>query len=278
MARINIEDSLFKDGRFTNLCIKLGSRRLAIGAIVEAWILAQSHVSPENPSGILPAAEWQLHEIAPEILQCKLAKELENGMIEISGGKESFSWLVQKQEAAKKGGDAKALKAKNTMPIGSRVAAERLPGEAEICPPTLIPPLSLTPILSSSSSSQVAKVKPNPEDSEQNKLIKQEYINAYRSRYGVDPSTSGAAFNSQVSNLRKKLGVEESIKVVRFYLTHNKSFYLSNTHSFKYCLSDAETLRTQMLRGQAITQADVRNFEQQNHHLSQIERIKKGSV
>lgn len=124
----------------------------------------------------------------------------------------------------------------------------------------------------------IVKSKPSPQDSEQNKLIKQEYINAYRLRYGVDPSTSGAAFNSQVSNLRKKLGVEESIKVVRFYLTHNKSFYLSNTHSFKYCLSDAETLRTQMLRGQAITQADVRNFEQQNHHLSQIERIKKGSV
>ena len=93
------------------------------------------------------------------------------------------------------------------------------------------------------------------------KEIKQTYINAYRSRYGVDPSTDNAAFNAQVVALQKKLGTEESCQVVQFFLNHPKSYYVENTHAFWIIPKDAETLRTQMLRGKPITKTMVRDFE-----------------
>ena len=112
-------------------------------------------------------------------------------------------------------------------------------------------------------------------DQAENKKIKDAYFNAYRLRYGVEP-VSNAAFNSQISNLRKKLGVDDSVGVVEFYLKHNDSFYLKNTHSFGLCLSNAETLRTQMLRGKPITSLDVRNFEKTQNAIQINESIKNG--
>jgi uncharacterized protein YneR len=120
--------------------------------------------------------------------------------------------------------------------------------------------------------------KPTAQDSEQNKLIKTAYVNAYRLRYGVEPSTNSAQFNSQVANLRKKIGAEDAVKVVEFYLTHNDHWYVKKTHSFNLCLADADTLRTQMLRGKAITTNDVRQFEKQDQLTSQLNRIKEGKV
>lgn len=277
MARINIEDSLFKDGRFSKLCIKLGDRRLAIGALVECWILAQQNVSPDNPCGHIAAKEWSEHEMCEDIIDVKLAKRLENGLIEVTGGKDNFSWLVQKQLAAKKGGESKSFKTNNGVPNGTRTAPERVPKAAESCP--LTPTLTLTPTLSlNSSSNSVSKVK-KPKlglmESDQNKRIWESYYNAYRLRYGIDPIRN-AAVNSQVSKLREKVGFDTAVALVKFYLTHNKSFYLQNTHTFGHCLSDAETLRTQFLRDQKITQADVKNFEQQDHHRAQQERLRKG--
>lgn len=120
-----------------------------------------------------------------------------------------------------------------------------------------------------------ARQKNDELEKAENKKIKDAYFNAYRLRYGVEP-VSNAAFNSQISNLRKKLGVDDSVGVVEFYLKHNDSFYLKNTHSFGLCLSNAETLRTQMLRGKPITSLDVRNFEKTQNAIQINESIKNG--
>lgn len=145
MARINIEDSLFKDKRFTDLCIKLSSRRLAIGALVEAWILAQQHVSILNPKGLIPKEDWIDQDISNEIITCKLAVESE-GIIEIVGGEKNFAWLVQKKEAASKGGTARSENAKRSdagrMPDAKLASAAVIPLPPT---PTLSPTLSQDP-------------------------------------------------------------------------------------------------------------------------------------
>lgn len=97
-------------------------------------------------------------------------------------------------------------------------------------------------------------------EKDDNKKIKEAYFNAYRLRYGIEP-ISNASFNSQVSNLRKKIGVNEAVQLVEFYLKHNDGFYLKNTHSFGLCLSNVDTLRTQMLRNQPITSVHVKQLE-----------------
>ena len=141
MARINIEDSLFKDQRFTELCIKLGSRPLALGWLVEAWILAQEHVSAKNPTGKISVEKWESRRMNDLIIDVGLATVADRH-VELAGSDKSFNWLTQRQEAASKGGVARAkkmqdkqLEASRDVPTGSR-------SEAGLCPPTL--PLTLS--------------------------------------------------------------------------------------------------------------------------------------
>lgn len=120
-----------------------------------------------------------------------------------------------------------------------------------------------------------SKKEPGENFSEDNKKIWDEYFNAYRYRYGVEP-VRNARVNSQVSQLRQRIGVEDAIAVVNFFLTHNDSWYLKQTHSFGVCLRDAETLRTQMLNGRAITSVDVKRVEKMQGNSDLIEAMKRG--
>lgn len=128
-------------------------------------------------------------------------------------------------------------------------------------------------------SSEVEKVsKPDVDNSQKdlNKKIWQAYSDAYELRYKVPP-VRNASVNAKISQLGKRLG-EEAVLVVKFFLTHNDSFYLKSLHAIGLCLANAESLRTQMLRGRAVTGNDVREFEKQNHFNEQIERINRGEL
>jgi len=112
LARINIEDSIYKDKRFIKLCIKFGDRRTAIGALVEAWTLAQSLVHwHENPRAMIPESLWIEQELSTELIELGFAVR-EGSKIYMRGAEDQFEWLKQKQEAGSKGGVAKSEKAK----------------------------------------------------------------------------------------------------------------------------------------------------------------------
>jgi len=123
MARINIDDSLFKEAGFFDLAIKLGSRRIALGAMVEAFILAQKHFLAESSDRLIPLSEWKREKISDEIIECGLAEVREKG-IYVRGSKEQFSWLIQRSEAGKKGGLAKANKKELSLATASDRQAE----------------------------------------------------------------------------------------------------------------------------------------------------------
>lgn len=126
---------------------------------------------------------------------------------------------------------------------------------------------------------QAELIPPDPKpksDPEANRRVWESYRAAYSQRYGVEP-VRNATTNSQISNLVKKLGEREAALVVKFYLTHNDSFFVKNTHTLGHCLSAAETLRTQMLKGKAITTGMVKDFEKQDtfrNRLNDMENIK----
>lgn len=103
MARINIEDSIYKDFRFMNLVMKLGSVDHAIGSLVRAWSLAQDFFLDEETNGMVPVKEWQKQGINNLLLEVGFAEAHDN-LIRVSGSEEQFAWLVSKQENGKKGG------------------------------------------------------------------------------------------------------------------------------------------------------------------------------
>lgn len=155
MARINIEESLHKDKRFEKLMFKLGSKRMALGALVEAYILAQQFYLTSVNARLIPLDVWSEQEIAPEILECGLAEIRENGVY-VCGADEQFAWLIQKSEAGKKSGASRAKKT-SERPLTSVNSRSTSVNVSE--------PPSLPPSLNTNTVSRVLDTSPPPKKS-----------------------------------------------------------------------------------------------------------------
>lgn len=98
MARINIEDSIYKDSRFIKLVLKTGDLEKALGALVRAWTIAQKwYLSPHR---MIPKKVWYDSEINPHILEVGLA-EIIDDFVRVRGADEQFVWLKQRQDAGR---------------------------------------------------------------------------------------------------------------------------------------------------------------------------------
>lgn len=98
MARINIEDSLFKDKRYERLLIMTGDGRIAKGALVEAFMLAQEFFQNETSDGLIPSDVWNRSDMHESLITSGCAEVREKG-IYVMGSKSNFTWLKQKKEA-----------------------------------------------------------------------------------------------------------------------------------------------------------------------------------
>jgi len=109
VARINVEDDLFKDQRFFELASKIGGVQNALGAIVWAFIVAQKHYKNEASDRLIPLSEWKRQLCSDYLIEAGLAIEKEKGVY-VCGSDEQFSWITQRVEAGRKGGLAKGAK------------------------------------------------------------------------------------------------------------------------------------------------------------------------
>lgn len=149
MARINIEDSIYKDNRFLQLCMKTQSVDAAIGGLVRAWSLGQVWYLTKNK--MIPVAEWRKQKINDLIIDVGLA-HVEGEFIKIDGAEEQFSWLVQRSVAGKKSvASKKSKKEKNSTVVQRSLTTV----ESRSTKPDGSQPLSLSlpPTLSHSSGS-----------------------------------------------------------------------------------------------------------------------------
>ena len=101
------------------------------------------------------------------------------------------------------------------------------------------------------------------------------YKKAYQERYHVEPIRN-AKTNGIISKLVSRVGHEEAVLLVQFYLYHNNHYYIKKMHDLGACLSDAEGLVTQRLRGKAITDKEVREFSQHEANMELLEASRKG--
>lgn len=117
---------------------------------------------------------------------------------------------------------------------------------------------------------------PDGPGTELNSLTWTAYSKAYELRYKAKPVRNAKA-NSLVKQIVQRLG-EEAPEVVEFYLTHNKTYYVSKLHDLGLCLADAEALRTQWFHGRAVTNADIKNFERQVERDNLNDLIERGEI
>jgi hypothetical protein len=106
MARVNVEDSVFIDGRFMNLVLKLGSPDTAIGALVRAWRLAQEYYLRDDTHGKIPLKTWKQHGMNDALFDVGFAR-IEDDHVYVSGSESQFAWLNQKSDAGKSLSDKK---------------------------------------------------------------------------------------------------------------------------------------------------------------------------
>jgi hypothetical protein len=267
MARINIEDSLFKDHRFTDLCIRLGSRHAALGAFMEACILAQKHYLSVDNDRLIPLNEWARNPILAAVFDVGLAENRGKG-IYVSGSDEQFKWLIQRSDAGKKLKHPRTerplttVKRKRTKPNGSDPLTLSLP---------------LTPTLFSDSSSGLPPAEAVvPADLALNAEIWKAYSDAYEIRYRTKP-VRNAKVNGQIAQFAKRLG-SEAPAVARFYVSLAKSYYVTKVHDFGLCLGDAEALRTQWATGRTVTQREANQADDTQAVANQLKRIKAGEL
>jgi hypothetical protein len=105
MPRINIEDSIYKDPRFTQLVLKVQNLDQALGMLVRAWTVAQKWFLTETKR--IPENEWEKNFLSHHLIEVGLVKKDDSGYW-VCGANEQFSWLTQRVEAGKLGGLARA--------------------------------------------------------------------------------------------------------------------------------------------------------------------------
>lgn len=103
-------------------------------------------------------------------------------------------------------------------------------------------------------------------------LVWESYRISYQNKYNVDP-VRNSMVNAQIKQLVNRVGEENAIELVKFYLAHKDSFYSLKLHPIGLCLKDCEGLLTQMRSGVSVTKAGFKNQENQNWYKEQMERM-----
>lgn len=225
MARINVEDSIYRDLRFIKLVAKHG-HFAALGMMVCAWGMAQKNFLSHE--GIISFEEWEYSGLE-DLVTFRLAEKRENG-IYVKGTTEQFAWLKQRQDCGKLGGRPR----KNPKPEETGRLTE-LTGSN---PLTLTLTQSLTPKFKGDTRAR-ASAAPPPE-----KLVFDTYAEAYEKRYGRRIAYS-AAKGRLCRLLIEELGsVENASEAAKTFLTSDRPFHVQRGHSLDVLLKDCDTAYT----------------------------------
>lgn len=144
MARINIEDSLFRDARWLKLIVKLGCEHKALGIITSAWMLAQRNWLKH---GSIPPNAWP--NDLNILVDVELASKNEDGSVYIKGSKKAFLWLERNSKGGKSKSQSKLEQLNNARNMRDVSYLENVEPRLNLAEPTLnnTEDLTLTPTL-----------------------------------------------------------------------------------------------------------------------------------
>lgn len=258
MARINVEERLYSDKRWTKLVIKLQDEEKALGALVRAWSTAQ-HYWKLNDHGI-PKGVWKTQELNNALIDAGLA--IENGdFIKMVDSEIHFAWIRQKVKAGQAGGiesgksrvekieefpkqdeaDGSADKRSEASSSSSSSYSNSLntkytKGEKnlKIVSDGALEAKPLGTQLKLISETQIQKnpVKKKPAVEGVNVLIA-EYVKAYQKRYGskTRPDVSGKV-QGEMGRLLQDLPLDRIVELIQVYLQMDDRWFLTKAHDF----------------------------------------------
>lgn len=276
MARINIEDSLLKKKSFEKLIVKLGDRRLALGAFAEACFVAQQYWKYSDHG--IPKPRWVEEELAQELIDCGLAED-RGDFVYLKGSRDHFEWLRQRSKAGKKGGSA-SIETIDDLP--KQIEAN----ESNSKPLTLS--LSLKKeeedFFKFNDSSHIKKkeatrrcaARPAEAGSPVKDFIAG-YCDAFKLRYGTHPPIQGKEAGI-AKRLVEGMGLARANELVKTFVTMNEPFYLQRRHDLATFESNLTAIVVRHDTGKTITRKESYQAETQDYYRNQIERIERGEI
>lgn len=87
------------------------------------------------------------------------------------------------------------------------------------------------------------------------------YADAYFSRHGTEP-VRNAKTNALITQLVQRLGAEAAPYVAAYYVTMNKTYYVSNLHPLGVLVKDCESIHTQWATNRQMTDTRSRQIDQ----------------
>lgn len=100
------------------------------------------------------------------------------------------------------------------------------------------------------------------------------YACAYRARYGTWPVWNQKAA-ANMGQLVDRVGAERAPGVAAYYLKLNNQFYTARMHPVGLMLQDCESIATQMITGQNVTQSRARQLDSTQSNLSNLDEAKR---
>lgn len=224
MARINFETCWWSDPRRSALARKFnGSVAMADGCAVNAWRLSQEHWKKDK--GLIPKSIFKLIEGWQELIEVELAED-RGDFVYVRGAAEHHEWILERTEAGRLGGLAKASKRLANASTSLANVKQTLPSSS-----------------SSSSSSKKEKqafaaqtavaLSPNAERQEISSLEKvnavtiwcSEYLRAYGFNYDVGKQDAG-----MLQNYAKGKSAEKVQLAFACYFAIKEPFYEKAKH------------------------------------------------
>lgn len=266
MPRINIEDSLYKDNRFIELCIKCGGRSKALGELVSMWLVAQKYYLSHHE---VPNEVWVTQNLCEDIVSCGLAERTSTG-VRARGQDEQFAWLRAKQNAGKKSAKKRKETNGSAQPL-SRTAVRNSSNSARTAPNGPEPlSLSLPPSLPLSHSRSSKKEESNAAHSsatpagdthEKIAYFAERWKLKYKANYSIIPKEAGV-----VKNAFKGMGLEKFKDLVDAYLQMHEGQFLAKRHDITSLSMNVPKVSHFAQTGVKVTRHDVNQIELREHN------------
>lgn len=112
------------------------------------------------------------------------------------------------------------------------------------------------------------KKSPETEEEKKARLMKatpgafvwQAYKEAYFARYTIEPQRNAKASTCS-KNICERIGVDNALEVVKYYLTREDAFYVNSAHEIGLCLRDCQKLVTEMKTRKPMSLSEARRRE-----------------
>lgn len=274
MARINIEDDIYKDIRFITLIAKTGDVNTALGALVRAWSLAQKYYLDSETDRLIPKVEWKKQGMLDTILEVGLAEELENG-IKVSGSEKQFAWLLQKSKAGKKSVELRRNNKENKKRTPVNVRSTELNGSERLGTSSSIS------FSTSNSSSNSFKNLVSKETKSQNKnfapktseFIKK-YCELWKTKHGSNPPITGKD-TGIAKRICKTLSDVKITQYLEAYFQMPDAWYIKKRHPIEIFESQLKEIAAFSETGEFITKKQMYDADKTVGIRAQLARIEK---